>query len=178
MVRRWHELGNDRERVWSNGEWVFQEHALHSRSPELGSSLSLRQGLIGPFHYATCYATMQPIRSLWRKHQATIKIYDSLGLKTRNNLQKEEQKTYNSGDSLVVTDPTTNQPLTGLSMGERTGSRVFQWVWSYVPVSRIDGIIKSSVVVWSSYCRCGCQSFSIFHTLFSGFKSFKATYPK
>ncbi|CAF3441275.1 unnamed protein product [Fusarium graminearum] len=29
-----------------------------------------------------------------------------------------------SGDSLVVTDPTTNPPLTSLSMGERTGSRV------------------------------------------------------
>ncbi|RSL55599.1 hypothetical protein CEP54_009300 [Fusarium duplospermum] len=42
------------------------------------------------------------------------------------------QKTYNSGDSLVVTDPTTNPPLTGLSMGERTGSRVLRWVWSYV----------------------------------------------
>ncbi|RSL53326.1 hypothetical protein CEP54_010471 [Fusarium duplospermum] len=40
------------------------------------------------------------------------------------------EKTYNSGDSLVVTDPTTNPPLTGLSMGERTGSRVLQWVWS------------------------------------------------
>ncbi|UQC87008.1 uncharacterized protein CLUP02_12510 [Colletotrichum lupini] len=32
--------------------------------------------------------------------------------------------------SLVVTDPTTNPALIGLSMGERTGSRVFQWVWS------------------------------------------------
>ncbi|KAK6700503.1 hypothetical protein SNK05_013315 [Fusarium graminearum] len=33
--------------------------------------------------------------------------------------------TYNSGDSLVVTDPTTNPPLTSLTMGERTGSRIF-----------------------------------------------------
>ncbi|KHE78411.1 hypothetical protein GE21DRAFT_1223435, partial [Neurospora crassa] len=40
--------------------------------------------------------------------------------------------TYNTRDSLVVTDPTTSLALTGLSMGERTGSRVFQWVWSYV----------------------------------------------
>ncbi|RFN49255.1 hypothetical protein FIE12Z_6476 [Fusarium flagelliforme] len=30
-----------------------------------------------------------------------------------------------SGDSLVVTDPTTNPPLTSLTMGERTGSRIF-----------------------------------------------------
>ncbi|KHE78791.1 hypothetical protein GE21DRAFT_1222479, partial [Neurospora crassa] len=42
------------------------------------------------------------------------------------------KKTYNTRDSLVVTDPTTSLALTGLSMGERTGSRVFQWVWSYV----------------------------------------------
>ena len=40
--------------------------------------------------------------------------------------------TYNTRDSLVVTDPTTSLALTGLSMGERTGSRVLQWVWSYV----------------------------------------------
>ena len=48
--------------------------------------------------------------------------------------QKKEtrKKTYNTRDSLVVTDPTTSLALTGLSMGERTGSRVFQWVWSYV----------------------------------------------
>ncbi|KAK3396987.1 hypothetical protein B0T20DRAFT_246688 [Sordaria brevicollis] len=56
--------------------------------------------------------------------------------------EKEEKaqrkKTYNTRDSLVVTDPTTSLALTGLSMGERTGSRVFQWVWSYV-------VIKASV---------------------------------
>ncbi|KHE81741.1 hypothetical protein GE21DRAFT_1275187 [Neurospora crassa] len=38
------------------------------------------------------------------------------------------KKTYNTRDSLVVTDPTTSLALTGLSMGERTGSRVFQWI--------------------------------------------------
>ncbi|KAK1579556.1 uncharacterized protein LY79DRAFT_522518, partial [Colletotrichum navitas] len=43
-------------------------------------------------------------------------------------------KTYNTRYSLVVTDPTTNPALTGLSMGERTGSRVLQWVWSYVMI--------------------------------------------
>jgi hypothetical protein len=42
------------------------------------------------------------------------------------------KKSYNTRNSLVVTDPTTNLALTGLSMGERTGSRVLQWVWSYV----------------------------------------------
>ena len=47
--------------------------------------------------------------------------------------RKKEGRTYNTRDSLVVTHPTTSLALIGLSMGERTGSRVFQWVWSYVP---------------------------------------------
>ena len=34
------------------------------------------------------------------------------------------KNTYNSRYSLVVTDPTTNQPLSSLTRGERTGSRV------------------------------------------------------
>jgi hypothetical protein len=42
--------------------------------------------------------------------------------------------TYNTGYSLVVTDPTTNPALPGLSRGERTGSRVSLEVWSYVLV--------------------------------------------
>ena len=46
-------------------------------------------------------------------------------------------KTYNSGDSLVVTDPTTNPPVSGLTMGERTGSRIFHYLWSYVLVDAV-----------------------------------------
>ncbi|AEO65441.1 uncharacterized protein THITE_2044228 [Thermothielavioides terrestris NRRL 8126] len=38
--------------------------------------------------------------------------------------EKEQKATYNTRDSLVVTDPTTNLALASLSMGERTGSRV------------------------------------------------------
>ncbi|KAK0616796.1 hypothetical protein B0T14DRAFT_434938, partial [Immersiella caudata] len=44
----------------------------------------------------------------------------------------KKAKTYNTRDSLVVTDPTTSLAVTGLSMGERTGSRAFQYLWSYV----------------------------------------------
>ena len=33
-------------------------------------------------------------------------------------------KTYNTRDSLVVTDPTTDRALTSLTRGERTGSRI------------------------------------------------------
>ncbi|KAK4098703.1 hypothetical protein N658DRAFT_476671 [Parathielavia hyrcaniae] len=46
--------------------------------------------------------------------------------------QKESLKTYNTGYSLVVTDPTTSPAVGSLSRGERTGSRVFYRVWSYV----------------------------------------------
>ncbi|KAH6632586.1 hypothetical protein F5144DRAFT_574557, partial [Chaetomium tenue] len=38
---------------------------------------------------------------------------------------KKSKKTYNTGDSLVVTDPTTDPALTCLTRGERTGSRIF-----------------------------------------------------
>ena len=39
-------------------------------------------------------------------------------------------KTYNSRHSLVVTDPTTTQPVHSLSLGELTGTRVFCVLWS------------------------------------------------
>jgi hypothetical protein len=39
--------------------------------------------------------------------------------------KKAGQKTYNTGDSLVVTDPTTSPALFSLTKGERTGSRIF-----------------------------------------------------
>ena len=52
----------------------------------------------------------------------------------------EGKKTYNTWDSLVVTDPTTSQAIGSLSMGERTGSRVFYHLWSYVIVLSECGI--------------------------------------
>jgi hypothetical protein len=45
---------------------------------------------------------------------------------------KKEQKTYNSGYSLVVTHLTTNPPVRCLNRAERTGSLVFNVLWSYV----------------------------------------------
>ncbi|EGZ72837.1 hypothetical protein NEUTE2DRAFT_61119 [Neurospora tetrasperma FGSC 2509] len=60
-------------------------------------------------------------------------MIQSTGKKHKERSEEQKgKKTYNTRDSLVVTDPTTSLALTGLSMGERTGSRVFQWVWSYV----------------------------------------------
>jgi hypothetical protein len=59
-----------------------------------------------------------------------------LFVKIRTSVTKYQNrgkmKTYNTEDSLVVTHPTTSSAVTGLSMGERTGSRVLQYVWSYV----------------------------------------------
>ncbi|EHK43556.1 hypothetical protein TRIATDRAFT_34959, partial [Trichoderma atroviride IMI 206040] len=46
--------------------------------------------------------------------------------------KKEKTKTYNSRCSLMVTHSTTNLPVSGLSMGEQTGPRVFHYLWSYV----------------------------------------------
>ena len=51
---------------------------------------------------------------------------------TGKRLQKGTKITYSPRDSLVVTHPTTSLAVTGLSMGERTGSRAFQYLWSYV----------------------------------------------
>ena len=52
--------------------------------------------------------------------------YFHLSLMTKN------KKTYNSGDSLVVTHLTTNPPVHCLYMAERTGSLIFSVLWSYV----------------------------------------------
>jgi hypothetical protein len=55
------------------------------------------------------------------------------------------KKTYNTRDSLVVTDPTTNLALASLTMGERTGSRIIQQLWSYVLLKLVEGDYKPSV---------------------------------
>jgi hypothetical protein len=52
-------------------------------------------------------------------------------LRIRKRPQKL-QKTYNSGYSLVVTHLTTNPPVRCLNRAERTGSLVFNVLWSYV----------------------------------------------
>ena len=64
--------------------------------------------------------------------QNRISLHHRGRYKSQNKSKKKKKKTYNSRYSLVVTDPTTNQPLGSLTRGERTGSRVFYQVWSYV----------------------------------------------
>ena len=60
------------------------------------------------------------------------------GKKKGNIKNTKKTKTYNTEDSQVVTDPSTNSALSSLSMGERTGSRVFWKLWLYVKVSYFE----------------------------------------
>ena len=65
---------------------------------------------------------------------------ESKGAQKTVQLVTKIKSTYNTGDSLVVTDPTTSPAVTGLSMGERTGSRVLQYLWSYVFICALEQI--------------------------------------
>ena len=58
----------------------------------------------------------------------------------KRELQTSKNRTYNTGDSLVVTDPTTSPAISGLSTRERTGSSVFHYLWSYVEGYAVDWI--------------------------------------
>ena len=58
--------------------------------------------------------------------------------RSRSGSQKDK-RTYNTRDSLVVTDPTTSLAVSSLSRGERTGSRVLYCLWSYVIAEGEDG---------------------------------------
>ena len=60
----------------------------------------------------------------------------------------EKDKTYNSWYSLVVTQPTTNQPIYCLNRGERTGSFAFSSLRSYVGDSRWF----TAYIVFRCYC--------------------------
>ena len=76
-------------------------------------------------------ATNSATKNAAEKYKATA--IPALRKKEEKKGKKKRQKTYNSRCSLVVTDPTTNLPVGSLSMGERTGSRIFYRLWSYVP---------------------------------------------
>ena len=73
--------------------------------------------------------------------RGTTTAHDQPEQRGQKERHEKEKKTYNTRDSLVVTEPTTSLALTDFSMGERTGSRVFQWVWSYVMETRKKELI-------------------------------------
>ena len=62
-------------------------------------------------------------------HQLVYTISRPQKVEKRNEVEK---KTYNTEDSLVVTDPTTSSALRSLCTGERTGPSIFCELWSYV----------------------------------------------
>jgi hypothetical protein len=62
----------------------------------------------------------------WKLHSASGKWHDG------RKIKQKASKTYNSGDSLVVTHLTTNPPVSCLYMAERTGSLILKILWSYV----------------------------------------------
>ena len=80
----------------------------------------------------------------------SVAFYERKG-KKKSTKKKKRKSTYNSQYSLVVTDLTTNWPLPGLSMGERTGPRAFQELWSYVLSFLVGmgymGIVETSVLL-------------------------------
>jgi hypothetical protein len=63
-----------------------------------------------------------------------------------NEPKSAKTKTYNSGYSLVVTHLTTNPPVRCLNRAERTGSLVFNVLWSYVK----DGYHNSIYILFTS----------------------------
>jgi hypothetical protein len=70
-------------------------------------------------------------RKLLQKQKPNGTSHDS----TQGTMQSQfgkKTKTYNSGYSLVVTHLTTNPPVRCLNRAERTGSLVFNVLWSYV----------------------------------------------
>ncbi|RPA70985.1 hypothetical protein BJ508DRAFT_218616, partial [Ascobolus immersus RN42] len=55
-----------------------------------------------------------------------------------------DSKTYSTKDSRVVTHRSTNLAIRSLTMGERTGSRIFFNLWPYVPtVQKICSSVTS-----------------------------------
>ena len=65
-------------------------------------------------------------------------------LEGEKRTKKRTKKTYNTGDSLVVTDPTTSPALRSLCTGERTGPSIFYELWSYVLTSSPKRIKEAS----------------------------------
>ena len=70
-------------------------------------------------------------------------------LSGQNKNGHKSAKTYNTEDSPVVTDLSTSSAISSLSRGERTGSRVLYYVWSYV-------LVTTFAVPFLSRLVCGC----------------------
>ena len=96
------------------------------------------------------------------KFSRTLTSYPSYTRKAK------KKKTYNTRDSLVVTDPTTSLALRGLCLGERTGPSVFHELWSYVLVLSLEEaynhLLARYMVIKRVYSRLRGVHFAIFNT--------------
>ena len=94
----------------------------------------------------TTESTVSPCTS---KRKQLLNHTSSLALVRR--MKSKMTKTYNSGYSLVVTHLTTNPPVRCLNRAERTGSLVFNVLWSYVlfALASLDYITHLKVASWS-----------------------------
>ena len=75
--------------------------------------------------------------SRWRNQRETgllTQVGTHLHPTSTSKMEQRASKTYNTKDSPVVTDLSTDLALTSLIPGERTGSHVSWWAWSYVLV--------------------------------------------
>ena len=85
----------------------------------------------------------------WRS-RVFLLCQDGLICKERKKAVNAKTKTYNSGYSLVVTHLTTNPPVRCLNRAERTGSLVFNVLWSYVEEKQCSVIHIPITTLWST----------------------------
>ncbi len=77
--------------------------------------------------------------------------------------KKGLKKTNNTRDSLVVTDPTTNLAVRGLSKEDLTGLRVFHYLWSFVEILHTAIIYKGITQLHTMLHRRRCDQSRLLH---------------
>lgn len=107
--------------------------------------LSLISGYLSSLN--TTFSASHPQLKTLEKDNDRIREEAKDEKKSRN--QEKMTKTYNTGDSPVATDLGTNPALSSLTMGERTGSRIFWKAWSYVlsPGAEVS-LVLTVAVCW------------------------------
>ena len=91
---------------------------------------------------------------------------------------KRRAKTYNSGDSPVVTHLTTNPPVKCLNIAEQTGCVVFTFLWSYVKDLQLVKIYIFALLLglaWTEQAQFG-QGSLVFNALWPYAKDWGAFY--
>ena len=109
-----------------------------------------------PHHVLTCHLSTLTLSQEQQQHQQHQQEACTRGKKI-GVLQRGiyHKKTYNSGDSLVVTHLTTSPPVHCLSKAERTGSPVLSVLWSYV-----EDFFTKSILISKHGHHSGCLRFT------------------